>query len=968
MSEMETNNCGTGCGCDTTPKYWQDVENKVQDPKTLSQEFQDGEFDSFTVKKSRRNFLKIMGFSVTALPLTGCVKIPVRKALPYLNKNDTIIPGVANWYASTWNGMPVLVKTREGRPIKIEGNTNSVVTMGGADAQMQGSVLSLYDSYRYRSPSISGTDVTWEQFDSKFKAAMDSAKASGKEITIVTPSMSSPSQLALVAEFTRSYGAKHVAFDAVSKYAYAKANEATHGVRTVAEYDFEKADVVVSIGADFLATWGNNVQFSKQYAKRRSPENLNKHIHVEESMSLTGSNADFRYTRSLAAQRNILLGVLAGVTGAQANVSSENTDVVKQIVTELKSNAGRSLLVCGHNNIDAQVIVNKINSVLGNYSSTVSVYKKPYEVVADDAQFEAFANRAMSGNVGAVLFLDVNPVYSYYNGEKLGAALAKVDTTVSFASAEDETSKLCKFVAPNNHAYESWSDTQVCHSEVSFTQPVIQPLFGSRMAMETLMVLLGKTESFYDYMRSFWKNNLFPKQNISNFEQFWNQSMHDGVTNFNRLSTSVAPSVGSVSASVAALSSLPVQSGLTVSFYQKSAIRDGALANNPWLQEMPDPITKATWDNYAMVGPEFAQNNNVKTGTVVNITVAGKTISLPAMVQPGQANDTVSVAVGYGRSVAGKVAKNLGANVFPMVSFTNGAFHYAGQVADLTVSTKFREIAQTQTHHSMEGRDIVRETTLGEFKKDPKAGNKKAKIVNIYPGHDKSGHQWAMAIDLNKCTGCSACIVSCNAENNIPVVGKKEVAMRREMHWIRLDRYYAGDQNQPETVHMPMLCQHCENAPCENVCPVLATVHSSDGLNQQVYNRCVGTRYCANNCPYKVRRFNWFNYDHSDDYERLVLNPDVSVRSRGIMEKCSMCIQRIQEGKLEAKKQRRELRDGDIKVACQQSCPSDAIVFGDKNDKDSKVAKFLGNDRNYVVLEELNVQPRVSYMTKIRNK
>ena len=401
----------------------------------------------------------------------------------------------------------------------------------------------------------------------------------------------------------------------------------------------------------------------------------------------------------------------------------------------------------------------------------------------------------------------------------------------------------------------------------------------------------------------------------------------------------------------------------------KRSMMDGAMANNPWLQEMPDPVTKATWDNYLMISPKYAAEKGITTGTVMQVKSGKYSVKVPAMVQPGTADKTVALAIGYGRKVAGKVAKGVGVNAYPFTVYKDGTYQSHGMSISIFKTDETRKIAQTQTHHSMEGRDIVRETTYDKYRVNPKSGNEtKAKLVHIYPEHDKSGHQWAMAIDLNKCTGCSSCIVSCNAENNIPVVGKLEVGRRREMHWMRLDRYYAGDDNQPEVVHMPMLCQHCDNAPCENVCPVLATVQSSDGLNQQVYNRCVGTRYCANNCPYKVRRFNWFNYKHDDEVENMVLNPDVTVRTRGVMEKCTMCVQRIQHGKLEAKKQRKPLEDGAIKTACQQSCPSDAIIFGDKNDKNSKISEFLGDERNYVVLEELNVQPRVSYMTKVRNR
>ena len=399
---------------------------------------------------------------------------------------------------------------------------------------------------------------------------------------------------------------------------------------------------------------------------------------------------------------------------------------------------------------------------------------------------------------------------------------------------------------------------------------------------------------------------------------------------------------------------------MAVQTYMKSAITDGEMANNPFLQELPDPVTKATWDNYVMVSPKYANEKSIKSGDMVTLKGKSHSVTIPAIVQPGTANNSFAVALGYGRKVAGKVAKNLGGNAF---AFDNG------EEVSLKKTGEFKGLAQTQTHHSMEGRDIIRETTYSEYLKDPKAGNhKKARLVNIYPEHKKDGHQWAMAIDLSQCTGCSACIVSCSTENNVPVVGRQEVANRREMHWLRIDRYYKGDENEPEVMNMPMLCQHCENAPCENVCPVLATVHSSDGINQQIYNRCVGTRYCANNCPYKVRRFNWFNYDRGDSMAKLALNPDISQRSRGVMEKCSFCIQRIQEGKLEAKKERRPLKDGDIQVACQQSCPGDGIVFGDMNDPKSKISEFLGSERNYTVLEELNVRPRVSYLTKVRNK
>ena len=980
MSQIDKNDsCGKTIGTGSQADgYWQDVENKVLDPKMLSQEFADDEFDSFSVTKSRRSFLKIMGFSVTALPLTGCIKIPVRNAVPYLLKNDTVIPGVANWYASTWAATPILVKTREGRPIKVEGNAKSTVTEGAVDAQAQASVLSLYDSYRFMGPKAGGEEVKWNVLDSKVSDALSVAKEEGKEIYLITSPVSSPSQLAAINEFSNKFAAKHVSYSAVSNYAAAKANLITHNQLTHNEYNYENADIVVSIGADFLGTWGNSQAATRQFARRRTMRNgavMSKHIHVESFMSLTGSNADHRFTRSVSDQRNILLAVLKELTGQGSTSASENNkEVVKIIVDALRNNAGKSLLVSGDSDVNAQVIVNKINQALNNYGKTVFVYNKKYEVAADDAKFEAFIDSMKAGKVGAAFFLDVNPAYDYHNAERFTGALNKVATTVSFAMSEDETSRLCNFVAPTNHVFESWSDTQVSNNELSFTQPVIQPLFGTRMAMESLLKWAGNETEFYDFMKKVWAKNFFPIQsNQATADSFWNKSLHDGVITLDGISSLVTASNINAASYASKLAAVKYQDAFNIVTYQKYGIKDGSMANNPFLQELPDPITKATWDNYVMLSPKDAKKMNIKSGDVVTLKAESGSVTIPAIVQPGVAASTVAVAVGYGRKVAGKVGKNLGGNAYPFNSFVNGTFQNATSFGVVTKTGKFKGLAQTQTHHSMEGRDIVRETTYSEYKKNPKSGNEfpmkdKLSKIHIYPAHDMSGHQWAMAIDLNSCTGCSSCIISCNAENNIPVVGRKEVAMRRELHWMRLDRYYKGDESEPEVMHMPMLCQHCDNAPCENVCPVMATVQSSDGINQQIYNRCVGTRYCANNCPYKVRRFNWFNYDREDKMANMALNPDVGIRTRGIMEKCSFCIQRIQEGKLQAKRDRRDLKDGDIKVACQQSCPSDAIIFGDKNDKDSEIAKFLGDERNYVVLQELNVQPRVSYMTKVRNK
>lgn len=972
MSDInKENNCGTGCGCvDPAPRYWQDVENKVLDKSFLTQEFPQDEFESFSVQKNRRSFLKIMGFSVAALPLTSCIKIPVRKALPYLNKVEDVIPGVANYYASTFQGTPILVKTREGRPIKVEGNDKSTLTGGGVGARVQASVISLYDDSRLTSPTVMGKTVEYPEFDKNLKNELDSLSSVNGRSVIVTGDMTSPSELTLINELKSSLGFEHIAYEPVSYSAMADANKITHGARTKSEFNFEKANVVISFGADFLGTWGHGEANARAYSKRRNVEHemgMNRHFHFEATMSMTGSNADYRFTTSHQEQKVILAALYSKLTGGQAKVPNQYQSLLNDIAKQLLANKGNSLVVAGCNEVAVQVIVNKINSTLGNYGSTVTVTNKKYDVVADDKAFQNLVKDMNSSKVKQVFFVGVNPAYDYYDQASFNSGLKNVKNSVCFTYSANETSALCKYVSNMNHTYESWSDTMVSSNELSITQPVIQPLFGSRMWTETALALLGKKASFYDYMKTFWSGKID-----------WNKTLHDGVVTLGNMSSSTTENVVNVTSYLNDLKKSSGKKGLNIITYVKYGIGKGDMSNNPFLQELPDPVTKATWDNYALVSPLYAKENNLTLGDVVKVSNGKTTVNVPVIVQPGTEKNTIAIAVGYGRQVAGKVAKGLGANVYGFNGY-NGSFTSTDSFGTLEKTGKSIKMAQTQTHHSMEGRDIIRETTYENYKKNPKSGNevKKPKTVHIYPAHKKDGHQWAMAIDLTSCTGCSSCIVSCSLENNVPVVGKKEVAMRREMHWLRIDRYYSGDENQPEVAHMPMMCQHCENAPCENVCPVLATVHSSDGLNQQIYNRCVGTRYCANNCPYKVRRFNWFNYDRGSDLDRMALNPDISVRSRGIMEKCSMCVQRIQEGKLTAKRERRQLKDGDIKTACQQSCPTDGIVFGDINDPNSKISKHLKlennlqqlqHDRGYTVLEELNVQPRVSYLTKIRNK
>jgi Fe-S-cluster-containing dehydrogenase component/anaerobic selenocysteine-containing dehydrogenase len=940
---------------------------------------------------SRRSFLKSMGFSLSALPLASCMPIPVKKAIPYLIKNEQIVPGVANWYATTCHGCSegcsLLVKNREGRPIKVEGNSESPLTHGGVCAIGQGTLLSLYDSHRYKAPTIDGKSTEWKEFDQKIIDQLKFMAQQNQRVVLFTGQVKSPSQQKVIKDLSKQYpNIRHVVYDATSNSAIVEANQQAFGVAAVPSYHLEKVDYLLSIGADFLGGWENPVAWNKRYSARRDlmiTQNTLRHVQIESSMTLSGTNADLRIPVSPSDEALIVLHILKRLLSRTGKSHSRLNSLptydekrVDQIVKELWGNRGSSLVIARSNNLQVQLAVVIINQLLANYDKTLEVDRGVHQNwLAKDSKVEKNIDMIIAGKVGGVILWGVNPVYSYYNQERIQEAFNSVPFSLSLASSPDESSVKCKYVAPANHFFESWGDSMINQTTLGLTQPVIQPLYGSRMAEESILAWIGgKEKSYYEYVKANWSKAFFKYQSKeSSAKLFWQKSLHDGVASLDRArikrTNFKMPSLSTVIGGVLNLHNLAAGK-MTLMLYQKPTMGDGRHANNPWLQEVPDPVTKATWGNYLMVAPDFAKKQQLKDGDVVELRGKNGAVNVPVLVQPGQHPSSVALAVGYGRSVSGKVGQGVGTNAYSFVSMFKDHYQYSEPGVVISKTGYFHEIAKTQTHHSMEGRDIVRQASLSDYLEKPNAGNEnKIKLISMWSEHDKSkGHAWGMAIDLNKCTGCSACVVSCHAENNVPVVGRQEVINRRDMHWMRIDRYYLGDDENPEVVHQPMNCQHCDNAPCETVCPVLATVQSSDGLNQQVYNRCVGTRYCANNCPYKVRRFNWFDYPHDDRNANMVLNPDVAVRSRGVMEKCSLCIQRIQEGKLNAKKEGRELQDGEVKLACQQSCPGDAIVFGDFNDQSSKINAYVKDPRNYVVLEELNIKPRVSYLTKIRNK
>jgi len=1023
--------------------YWKGTEQLTNEPSFVANA--EKEFPAYLPIKenkeeqdgntSRRDFLKMMGFGVAAASLAAC-EAPVRKAIPYLNKPVAVDPGIPNYYASTYfeggNYASVVVKTREGRPIKIEGNKMSSVTQGGVNAQVEASILSLYDQERLKGPLKNGKAASWEEVDKEIKDQLTAISAAGGQIRIVSSTVNSPSTLKVIEEFTNKYGnVEHIMHDAVSSHGLLEAHKETFGVRSLPTYDFSKAEVIVSINNDFLGTWISPIEHTKQYSKTRKvsddKKQMSRHYQFESNLSLTGSNADYR-TPIKPSQEGLVAAALynevAKMTGnAPLNTTKVQVAHLSKAAKDLVSAKGKSLVVAGSNDKDVQLVVAAINQMLGNYGTTLDFTKKAHYRKGDDIAFNNFMADAKAGVIDAVIFYNANPVYTATKGAELEKSLKQVKLTVSTSDRKDETANAVTYVAPNHHFLESWNDAMPKDGELSLAQPTISPLFKTRQVQDSFLTWSGNSLSYYDFLRNNWDGSYYTGQEPT-FDMFWDRTLFDGVLKVDATAETAVEDAASAdlnaSASRINKNYKAQNKGLEIAFYQKVSIGDGTQANNPWLQELPDPISKAAWDNYATISQKMANELDIKIvegkTSLLKLTINGKTLEVPALVQPGQAAETIGLAVGYGRKMAGKVGNEIGIDVYPHLGSINGVQAMA-QTAKVSVEGlgESYQLAQTQTQQTFLGRQtVIQETLLADYKKknwkrefQPHVATSKGKVspskLTLWNGHKYNNHHWGLAIDLNSCTGCAACTIACQSENNIPVVGKQEVVNRRDMQWMRIDRYYSSTKGaegyneleeaaeNPEVTFQPMMCQHCNNAPCETVCPVAATTHSSEGLNQMTYNRCVGTRYCANNCPYKVRRFNWFKYHDNSKFDKnsamnnslgkMVLNPDVTVRSRGVMEKCSMCVQRIQSGKLKAKKERRAMEDKDVNTACASACPSDAIVFGDLNNENSNISKYLklkqhddepikevGDDRAYHVLEELRVSPNVWYMTKVRNK
>ena len=979
-----------------TKKYWKGLAELNNDPlvdKLSKNEFvEEIPVDEFLSNvevtepsTSRRDFLKFLGFSTAAATLAAC-EAPVNKVIPHVVKPEEIVPGVANYYASTvYDGhdfASVLVKTREGRPIKLLSNGTCT------NARVQASVLSLYDSSRLKNPYKNGLESDWKTVDSEIKSKLEVISKKEGKIVLLSSTIISPSTEKIIDSFSKKYNNfRHIQMDSISSHGALEANLETFGIRALPNYHFDKADVIVSFGADFIGNWGspNN---EKDYSKSRNPKNgyMSKHYQIESTLTLTGSNADERIQIKPSEQAGLLSNLYNALNGSRPDYR------ISKIVSSLKK-AKSSIVVCNSNKKEVQLLVNSINEKLGNYNNTIDMNNPSYLRKGNDNEVKQLLSEMNEGKVQALITYNTNPSYTLSNAKDFNKGLEKVNLKISTALSMDETSSNMDYVCPDSHNLESWGDANPSNGEYTLMQPTINPLFNTRQFHDSMLKWMGSTEKYYDLLKSSYTN--------------WDSKLHDGYFTTQKIKYLLKSNFSAPSFNIP-----PISEKIEFETSEKISMGDGFQSNNPWLQELPDPLSRACWDNYLTISASTAQEIGVKNwnisngalnGSLVNITMGDKTLEkVPVMIQPGQAKGTVSLAVGYGRTKAGKCGNNIGHNAYPFVD---------GGIVDIEVLDGVHEFAAVQLHHTMMGRDIVKETTLIDYIKDPSSGNHREKYythdgpktsdqVTLWDEHDlDTGHFWNQSIDLSLCTGCAACVIACHAENNVPVVGKEEVRKSRDMHWLRIDRYFSSDMTKeksaaekistidmysemedpsekPEVVFQPVMCQHCNHAPCETVCPVAATTHSNEGLNHMTYNRCIGTRYCANNCPYKVRRFNWFKYSENEkfdyhmnnDYGKMVLNPDVVVRSRGVIEKCSMCIQMIQEIKLKAKMSGRPVSDEDVQTACSSACSTGAMTFGDANNPSHKIHELKKDPRKYDLLDHLNVAPSVFYQTKVRNK
>lgn len=975
-------------------------------------------FDPATLSPlSRKQFMALMAASA-AFAATGCTNYRDKgEIVPYSKKPEEITPGRPLQYASTCTGCAQacgsLITTREGRPVKVDGNPDHPVNRGRLCATGQSTLMQLYDPARLRRPHTGAAaartgDVAWEQVDKEAVQQLAGCLRDGKQIVLVSGRITSPTTMRLIADFTAAFPTtKLMVYDRLHDDNRRRAWERCYGTAAVPAIRWEAARVIVTLEADILGTEGFTVEQTRAFAAGRDvgrPDDFLRLYAVEGTMSLTGTNADHRIRLRPDAHLELVLALIhavaarkktpvAGVPagrGLAALAASHGVkaEILEQMVDDLVAARGRGIVYAGAaHDEDLHAAVHVLNEMLGNAALYAAGAPAVGPEVSPVTAWSGLVADMNAGRVGFIAHLGVNPVYHLPHGLGYAAALKAVPFSVAMTEAENETAQLCTYMLPVHTMFEGWGDHSVRAGVLSLQQPVVAPLYASRQTESILLHWLSASGPYdeagwRDYLKKRWETVVHPASAAAGaFAAFWHGALHDGIITVNA-DAAERPALRSGVLAAVRIASPPTD--VLVHVQPAPYIGDGAFANNGWLQELPHPVSKIVWDNYAAMAPATAGRLGVASNDLVTVTTASGTVTLPVFLQPGTAENMIAVALGYGRVNAGPVGSGVGTNVTPLLpaaALTGTRFIAATGVAR---ADGMHELASTQEHHALDDtfvkdfhikRRIIQEGTLAEYREDPRGVIPARKDhESISPRVEYPGLKWGMAIDLNKCTGCNACVAGCNVENNLPVVGREQVAKGREMQWIRIDRYYSGTPEEPVASHQPMLCQHCDNAPCENVCPVVATNHSADGLNQMIYNRCVGTKYCSNNCPYKVRRFNFYNFrDHlAEGYYlqeplNLMHNPEVTVRSRGVMEKCTFCVQRIMDARQKATEEGRELTGKEVQTACQVACPARAIEFGNVNDPASAVAQMRNHELGYDVLEDLNVRPNVTYIARLRN-
>lgn len=997
-------------------QFWRSLDELAQ-----TEEFQQFVADEFPRQAApwleqidRRSFLKLLGASLALAGLTGCGMNPEQseKIVPYVKPPEKIVPGKPLFFATavTLGGIAtgVLVESDEGRPTKLEGNPDHPGSLGATDVFTQASILTLYDPDRAQVVKQRGLISTWDEFLTAFNRELGLQQASdGAGLRILTETVTSPTMADQLRRVLDQFpSAQWHQYEPVNHDAALDGARMAFGEAVNTVYAFDQAEVVLALDADFLPPGAGSVRYARDFAQKRRVRadrtEMNRLYVVESTPTLTGAMADHRlplragqieaFTRAIAQE----LGVTVDTSGG-SSLQDEYSQWIGAVVRDLQEHSGAGIVVAGdYQPPIVHALVHAINDALVNAGSTV-IYTQPVEAqpVNQNESLRSLVDDMNAGDVDLLVMLGGNPVYNAPADLQFAEALDNVSTRVHLGLHENETSVLSHWHIPATHTLEAWSDARAYDGTVTIMQPLIDPLYDGKSAHEMLAALLGETgSSTYDIVRSYWQGQGLE----GNFETAWQTAVHDGVvpaTAFTPISPTLqfqdqrsgADAGASAWANRKLLNGLlqPLASvftagsdkadaqnagqNLEIIFRPDPTVWDGRFTNNGWLQEIPKPITKLTWDNAALMSPATAERLGLDNHQVVELTYNERSVRAPVWITPGHVDDAVTVHLGYGRQRVGHVGAGAG---FDAYTIRTSDAPWFGAGLELSATGEEYILATTQHHQAMEGRHLIRIGTIGEFEDNPEfvheMGEAPPRDETLYPNYEYDGYAWGMSIDLNTCIGCSACTIACQAENNIPVVGKEQVRVGREMHWIRIDRYFEG-LDTPETYHQPVPCMHCENAPCEPVCPVAATVHDHEGINQMVYNRCVGTRYCSNNCPYKVRRFNFLHYSNFEDTPvmKLMQNPNVTVRGRGVMEKCTYCIQRINQTRIEAEKAGRDIAANEIQTACQQVCPTNAIVFGDINNAESDVTRLKAEPHNYGILTETNTRPRTTYLAKFRN-